>query len=190
MTALLERVKFIGGNGGGEGPNDEPLPGMPEQPEAGPALDADPEPDKKARRRPRNTGPAAGRPAGRAAPRNAGKFTSRATMVKNMADELDAYAKALALAWSMSDPVCAPVLSEQSRAIADSLAALLGRSDWVMQRFEQTTVLADSFRLLSASLPVLRAVYVHHVAERGREEGDGHDAVTFDTAEYPAYGVR
>jgi len=197
MTALLERVKFIGGNSGGEQLGDElPELGTPNGDGAA-QLDPDPEPDKKARRRPRNEGPAAAKPArsSTSSTRNAGKFTSRATVQRQMSDELNAYAKMVALTWSMTDPECAGVLNEQSTAIAESLASLCARSDWLVERFQTTTMLADVIKLLHAALPLGRAVYVHHVAGRGQgdDEQGAHDAVSVadpSYAPYEPYAVR
>jgi hypothetical protein len=170
MTALLDRAELT-----------DPAAGeLPELGEPGAVgeLDADPEPGRRPRRR---RGLLAGAVAGRSSSRKSaaskatastqkragGKFVSRAKQVEQMRDEVDAYLKMAALTWSMRDPECATVLNDSSAQIAESLAGLLGRSDWLMERFQQTTMLADVVKLLHALAPLARSVFSHHLAGRG-----------------------
>lgn len=166
MTVLLDRAKLTGESGTD-----------PEQPEQLGAdvieLDADPTPGRRSRRRARPAAAAASSPRTKQ-PRTGGKFTSRDQVQKGIADEINMYAKMLALTWSMSDPECAGVLNDTSANIARDLAALAARSDWIVERFETTSLFADIAKVLHSALPLLKAVFAHHVAgRRDQDEGEG-----------------
>jgi len=176
VSALLERVRFMGGNGGSDVPAAEPDPEIG-GPATGYELDPDPEPgtETTSKRTARKSAASSATAAGQK--RAGGKFVSTAKMQKDMADELNSYAKMLALTWSMSDETCAGVLNETSAAITRDLAALLARSDWVMERFQTTSLIGDMLKFLHSSWPLIRAMIAHHGPSRTREEGEP-DAVT------------
>lgn len=174
MTTLLERVKFLGGNTGGEAGSDdtailEPL---------FEGFDRDPQPTaairKEAKLAPIKT-------TGRQ-PRTGGKFVSNKQLQGQVADEVDMLLKLLAMTWSLSDEECAPVLNECSTAIAADAARLLARSDWLMEHVVTGGLIADSIRFLVTCMPVLRTVWAHHGpgARRARQEQEDYDAVSVD----------
>lgn len=176
MTALLDRVKFIGGNGGGDQGDAPELPPLDLGPEG---LDPDPQPDPGTRSR-RAAKSSASAATAATQKRAGGKFVSPAKAQADLADELESYVKMMALTWSLTDEHCAGVLNDTSKAIAGDLAKLLGRSEWVMEKFQTTSLLADCMKLLHHAWPLLRAVYAHHVAGRPTEqEEEQHDPVTF-----------
>ncbi len=179
MTALLERVKFLG-SGEPEVPD---LDGAAAGGDGAELFDPDPAPGAKARR---STGaaPATARKSATSKTtaagqkRTGGKFVSRTTIQNQMAEEIEAYAKMLALTWSMTDEHCAAVLNDTSANIARDLAALAARSDWVVERFQTTSLLADCFKAMHSLFPLLRAVYAHHIATRGELPDEEMDRVT------------
>lgn len=175
MTAgLLSRVKFIGGDSGADAP---PLDTTPTEPSL-PGLDPDPEPapDTRSAKQARKSAASANTSAKQS--RSGGKFVSTSKIQADIADELNSYAKMVALTWSMSDETCAAVLNETSEAITKDLAALLARSEWVREKFTTTSMLADCFKLLHHAWPLLRAVYAHHLSPARHDEEGEHDAVT------------
>lgn len=178
MTALLERVKFLGGNGGNDEPDAPTLPDLDLGPDA---LEPDPQPAPETRSR-RASRVAASKETAAKQSRTGGKFVSSAKLKKDMADEIESYAKMMALTWSLSDEHCAGVLNDTSSAIAADLANLLSRSEWVMEKFQTTSLLADCMKLLHHAWPLLRAVYQHHVAgrpsEQDQEEEQQHEPIT------------
>jgi hypothetical protein len=177
MTALLERVKFLGGNGGSDEPDAPPLPDLDLGPEA---LDPDPQPAPETRSR-RTARAAASKETAAKQPRGGGKFVSTAKIKKDMADEIESYAKMIALTWSLSDEHCAGVLNDTSAAIAADLANLASRSDWVMEKFQTTSLFADCMKTLHHLWPLIRAVYSHHISGRPSEqdqEEELHEPVT------------
>jgi hypothetical protein len=163
------------------GGRDEPTADAPELPplDLGPdALDPDPQPAAETRSRRAGKQPEAPKPAAKQ-PRAGGKFVSSKAQVKDLADELDSYAKMLALTWSLSDEHCAGVLNETSAAICADIAALAGRSEWVMEKFRTTSLLGDCFKLLHHLWPLLRAINAHHGTGRMPEQEDHeHEPVT------------
>jgi hypothetical protein len=185
MTALLERVRFLGGNGGTDQLDAPELPDLDLGPDA---LEPDPQPAAETRSR-RTARAAASKETAAKQPRTGGKFVSSAKAKKDMADELESYAKLVALTWSMSDEHCAGVLNETSTAIAADLANLLSRSEWVMEKFQTTSLLADCMKLLHHAWPLIRAVYAHHIAGRPSEQDQEEEQVEPVTVVDPnAYG--
>ncbi len=188
MVAILERTRFIGGSDEAEAPPAELQDGQPAEPLT---LDPDPEPGRKTRRRSKS---AVSRATAARQTRTAGRFTSAKAQKAAIADEINAYIKMGTLAWSLRDEPCAMAANEASKAIADSLADLIGRSDWLMDRFTQTTMLADCGKLAHAVWPVIRAMRDHGHFSFGRHEAGEEemgDGVGIDAARYapfrPAY---
>lgn len=103
---------------------------------------------------------------------------------KRVADELEAYVKMAALTWSLRDEHCAPVLSDQSRAIADSLATILGRNPALLQWVEHTGMIGDWVKLWMAISPVVSAIREHHITKTVKSD-DGGAGV--DYTQYAAY---
>lgn len=169
MSALLERARLTGGSTVEPEPVDQLGADVIE-------LDRDPEPGRRTRRRGRGEQPAASSSPRKPA-RSGGKFTSAEQVRKGIEDEINMYAKMVALSWSMSDPECAGVLNDSSANIARDLAALAARSEWIVERFATTSLFADVAKLLHSLLPVARAVYTHHVAGRRAEEPDDTEGV-------------
>lgn len=181
MTAsLLERVKFIGGGGGAGTPEPEtpelfpPGPGLP-------LLEPDPEPAPETRAKAKS---AASSATAKSQKRTGGRFVSNKAVQAQIADELDSYAKLLALTWSMTDEHCAGVLNDTSAAIAADLARLIGRSDYLVEKFQTTSLIGDCFKLLHSAFPLIRAIWQHHAspaarAARDDDEGEpGYEPVT------------
>jgi hypothetical protein len=185
MQGLLERVRFLGGDGGAK---QEPE-GLEQAPDdLGPLLDQDPEPSP-AVRKPRNAGPRASVSARPRATRNGGKFVSKAQVQKDLADELNMWLKIWAGMWSLSDEHCAGVLNETSAVIADDFAKLAARSDWIMDKFETTSLLGDIGKTLVHSAPLIRAMWSHHgpgarAARLQEEEGEVDAVPVVDTSQY------
>jgi hypothetical protein len=176
MASLLERVRFLGGNG----PQQEPSPIVPD--DLGELLDPDPAPAAAVRDKPRNESKILGpKPATPRAPRNGGKFVSRAQVQTDLTNELDMWIKLMAATWSLSDEECAGALNATSRVIAEDLAKLGARSDWVMEKFTTTSLLGDIMKTAIHMKPFLTAVYRHHgpgaTERRIEEQESSHYAV-------------
>jgi hypothetical protein len=103
---------------------------------------------------------------------------------KQLVDELETYAKLVALAWSTRDEYCGGVLNDQSRAIADSLAALLARNPKLVQAVHTGGLLGDVLKLGTALLPVVTAIRQHHITKTAGQD-DGTTGV--DLSAFPAY---
>lgn len=176
MTTLLERIRVLGGNDGGQ---TQELPILDTSPGDGPELEADPAPGEATRTK--KTARAAAKSQASSATaakqtRTGGKFVSRSAVQKTMADELDTMLKMLAFTWSLSDEHCAGVLNETSSRIAADLSGLLSRSQWIVERFDGASLLADVIKGLTTITPLVRAVWAHHgpAARLARqEEEDG-----------------
>lgn len=166
MTALLERVRFLGGNGGGDQGDAPELPALDLGPDA---LEPDPQPAPETRSR-RASRSAASSATAATQKRTGGKFVSPAKIQQDIADEIDSYLKMIALTWSLTDEHCAGALNETSAAIAGDLAKLAARSEWVMEKFQTTSLLADIMKTLHHLWPLLRAVYAHHLSGRGVDQ--------------------
>jgi len=107
-----------------------------------------------------------------------------AAVKRRVTDELEAYAKMAALAWSIRDEHCGPILNEQSRAIAESLAELIARNPALVRWVETSGVVGDWMKLWMAIAPVVSAVRAHHIVKSvpTEEEGTG-----VDYSRYSAY---
>lgn len=173
MTALLERVKFLGGNGGEAPELDTTATDDTEQ------YDPDPAPGTKARRA---TGATARKSAASAKTastqkRTAGKFVAKGAVQEQITAEIEMLVKGLAFLWSMSDEHCAGVLNDTSAAIARDWAAVAGRSEWLVEKITTTSLMADLMKAMISTAPVIKALYVHHIAAKP-DEGEEFDRVT------------
>jgi hypothetical protein len=159
MTAsLLDRVRFFGGDGGGPAPDETAeLPALDLGPDG---LDPDPQPAPETRKRRPKSEVSAETAAKQ--PRAGGKFVSTARQQQQLSDELNMWLKMLAGVWSISDEPCAAVLNATSAQIAEDLAKLGARSEWVMHHFQTTSLLGDAMKLIMHLWPLLRAVWQHH----------------------------
>lgn len=176
MTALLERVRFLGGNGPNEQEPSEPLPELAE------GFDRDPEPSAEVRKSPRKERPAATSSPRAARPRVGGKFVSPADAQKKIADELEMYIKLGAAAWSVADEECAGALNETSALIAADFAKLAARSEWVMEKLQTTSLLGDLVTATLHARPFLQAVYRHHWSRDARARRAMGTEESYDTA--------
>lgn len=184
MTGLLERVRFLGGDGGSPNP-DEPTVELPPLAEG---FDRDPEPTPEARKPARS---AASSATAARQKRTGGKFVSSKAAVKDVADEIEMWLKTGAFAWSLSDEECGAVLNDTSAVIAADLAKLASRSDWVMERITTGGVIGDVVTLLIHAKPLIHAVMAHHgpAARRARaeQEAEEYDAVTVGATDPDRY---
>ncbi len=169
-TGLLNRVVFSGGNQGGD---EAPALDAPDQLEA-PPLEADPAPGQKTRSRSAARKSAASAKTSAGQSRTGGKFVSRASVQKDIADQLNVWMKMFALGWSTTDPECAGVLNDTSKQIADDLASLMSRSEWVRNNFSTSTMIGDAIKAASSVAPLARAVYKHHLSPEARAARHQH----------------
>lgn len=89
---------------------------------------------------------------------------SNASVEKELRDQLHMAMQFAAAMWSMRDPFCAPVLSQQSEAIATEAAKLAAKSKWARRWLTEVVEVGSIIPLVSASFPVLKAVHEHHIA--------------------------
>lgn len=183
MAAILDRVRFLTGD-----PQELPESDTPEDEPTPVALDPDPEPGRRARRR-----SAASKITSARQTRTAGKFVSAKAQRAQIGEELEVYLKMLSMTWSVRDPDCAGVLNDQSKKIASELANLVSRSEWLMQHLATTTLLTDCVKLLHALMPVASALISHgHIpgigGGRAQDEVEGSDdQPTYFNERYAAY---
>lgn len=184
MTTLLERVKFLGGNGGDEVGIDEPTVQLPELAEG---FDRDPEPaaaTRKPAKEPRSV--ASSRTAARQV-RAGGKFASSKQQLGDAADEIDVMLKLLAFSVSLTDEHCGDVLNETSSKIAADLAKLASRSSWLMEHVSAGGLLGDLLKLSISLKPLAQAMWAHHgpAARRARVGEEDYDAVVTEPVVQP-----
>jgi hypothetical protein len=96
---------------------------------------------------------------------------------RRLTDELEAYAGMAALAWTVRDPVCGPVLNDQARQIAEALAEIIARNAQLVAWIETTGMVGDWVKLWMAIAPVVSAVRAHHITKSvgGNDEGTDDD---------------
>jgi hypothetical protein len=175
MTSLLERVKFFGGDGGA---GQEPAPLDVPDDLGGELLDQDPAPAPAIRDKPRNTRTVTSSPRSPKGPRNGGKFVSRTQVQKDVADQVNMWLKLWASMWSLRDEECAGALNQTSAVIAEDLAKLAARSDWIMEHFEGTSLLTDIGMAITHAYPFVKVVWAHHGPGAPRLEDEvTHDAI-------------
>lgn len=123
----------------------------------------EPQPGVKARR---------GRPPG---------SRTNSTAEAQIRDELTACLKLVAMVWSTRDPICAPILNQQSELIADDIAKLAGRSKWARKYLTRVSEVGSYLPLLMHLQPILTAVHAHHIAPRplGEDEPQNDPGIHF-----------
>lgn len=114
--------------------------------------------------------------------RDASITVSKPQVVAEIAEELQMWLGILAASWALRDPVCAPVLNDQARAIAESVAVLIGRSERLLSLAHGGGLFSDIGRALLAISPVVMVVRAHHVTKTA-EEPNSDDAL----AGYPPF---
>lgn len=88
---------------------------------------------------------------------------SKSDLEKEVASELEALLQLLSYTWSRFDLECAPVLSQQSKDIGESLAAILAKNPKLLEKFRDMTGFGDYLKLMLAIGPVVKAVSKHHL---------------------------
>lgn len=152
MVGLLERVNF---RDRGDPPEADVAASVGELGE----LDPDPPPGRKTR--------------SRSSTRRGGassKTTTTAQAKRQISDEIETYAKMTALAWSIRDEHCGAVLNATSKGIADSLASLVIRSDYLVDKFTTGTLFLDIAKFVHEVAPLVGAVWTHHIVRKTVDE--------------------
>lgn len=112
-------------------------------------------------------------------------------MEREVRDELQALVSMAALVWSVPDPHCGTVLSDQSKAIAESLVGVLKKNPRLLASLRAAGWFGDWVALFMALSPVLKAIYAHHLGPKEEEiPSDGYDATAPRLADFPAYLPR
>lgn len=112
---------------------------------------------------------------------------------REVREELDAILRLMALAWSVPDPSCGSVLSDQSTAIAAALTALLKKNPRLLASLRGAGWLGEWVGLAMALTPVVRAFYAHHLAPPIPEQEtttDGDPTAPRSRTDYAAYLPR
>lgn len=112
-------------------------------------------------------------------------------MEREVRDELQALVGMAALVWSVPDPHCGTVLSDQSKAIAESLVGVLKKNPRLLASLRAAGWFGDWVALFMALSPVLKAIYAHHLGPKEEEiTDDGYDHTAPKLADFPAYLPR
>lgn len=112
-------------------------------------------------------------------------------MEREVRDELQALVGMAALVWSVPDPQCGTVLSEQSKAIAEGLVGVLKRNPRLLASLRAAGWMGEWVTLFMALSPVVKAIYTHHLGPK--EEAvydDGSDPTAPRLADFPPYFPR
>lgn len=119
------------------------------------------------------------------APRAAnGRITSKAAQVNQVRAEIETYLTLANAAWSLRDPECSYVAGDAIPVVAERLTAIIARNDALLGVVTKSGIVGDIIGLLTALLPVARAVWSAH-----GPGGDGHGTrEDREDADYPAYG--
>lgn len=170
---------------------EQQLPGMEDVP-------PDPAPGQPATRSRRKIGAAPAAPARRTASTRA---PSRATMIRDVEEQIYTWLSLFAAGWSLRDPICsAPLFEpvglpvgdgrvepvERLAAMTRHLVAIIARSDKLLQTLASTGTIGELAKLGVLVWPVLRTVASHH-----GPNGVGHEQLQESAddlaARYPAF---
>jgi hypothetical protein len=140
-------------------------------------LDPDPEPGRQRRRTsaPRERSTTRRRPAAAA-----GSKTVTPQKVRDeIRDELTVYLTLAAATWGLSCEVCGDTAEQQVPKIAASMTDMIVRSDYLVEQFHKTSMLADLFKVLHATAPIVKAA-AQHKSHHKHEHGEAPGANDFD----------
>lgn len=115
---------------------------------------------------------------------SSGRVASKTSLVKAAEEELRAYLTLAVAGWSMADPDCADLFDkERIDLIVTRVVKILARDEKVLVYFTKAGIISDCVALLSALLPVAKAVWKAHGIG-----GHGHGTREIeDVDHYPAY---
>lgn len=122
-----------------------------------------------------------------------GRIQSKAEVRQKVATEVETWLNLAVGSWQMVDEECAGLMYEQTRTgeerlqvVCDRVTSMLCRNDTVARYVAESGIIGDAVVLLTALLPVAKAVYANHgpngYGHRSREEVKGEWAT-----QYPAY---
>lgn len=134
-----------------------------------PGVEGDPQPGSRPRGRPKGSTNKAKSVAPR---KNAlqAELESNIFMLSSMSAQL----------WTMKDDVCGPVLFQQSREIAESIADICINYPELCAKLIAMTSFGQYMKLFMAVSPVVQAVMSHHIMQQPEQQVNG---VTFTEAE-------
>jgi len=137
--------------------------------DGGGQLDPDPEPGRSPRRRSttrttttRRTKPAVGP-----------KTATPAKVREEIKNEIAVYLKLMAATWGLSCEICGGVADEQVEPMAAGIADMVARSPALVEKFHQTSMLADLIKVLHAAAPIAKAAMKHKAEHTHDHEGTG-----------------
>ncbi len=119
--------------------------------------------------------------------------TSNTKLAKEVGEDLTSLLEMTAVMWGMTDQCCAPVLEEQAKPIATSLAAILAKNPRLLQKFAQADFVSTTVQIAAlgkALYPIGKAIYTNHVSKAVEDEGEGHEherAGTVHLGAFPAF---
>jgi len=147
-------------------------------------FDADPEPTAARARRTRRT-PAKTTPPRVRSRATSGRILSKAAMQTKVREEIEMYLSLAQGAWSLRDECAEAASPERIAVIADSLTAMISRSDALLEMASKSGIIGEIVKLLTVMMPIARAVWSAH-----GPSGSGHrppEEVQRDWAhQYPA----
>ena len=110
------------------------------------------------------------------------KATVRVTakIRKEMQDSLEAYLLMGAGVWEMSDPYCAPVLTERATLIAEKLTPILARNQAFVRFFRSSSGFKEGMDLFQVLWPLAKIIGQHHLFHSVGDKNDGMPQVNYN----------
>lgn len=87
-----------------------------------------------------------------------------ARITKSVQETIEAYLGILATGWAMRDPYCGSIALDHYENIAAKAAPLLAKNPIVVKYLTTGSNFKEAMDLALAMLPVIQAVYAHHMA--------------------------
>lgn len=101
---------------------------------------------------------------------------SKASVEGEIAGQMEALLRLIAMVWSTADPICAPILNNQAALIAGDLAKLAAKNKWARKYLTQTASVGSALPLLIHTLPLANAIRQHHIEPKIQEMREQREA--------------
>jgi hypothetical protein len=99
-----------------------------------------------------------------------------AKLETQLTQELTMVLKLTAMVWAKKDPVCAPVLNQQSNLIAADIAKYAAKKKWARKYLDKIGDFGELIPFLMHIQPVVMAIHMHHMTPQ-KEENEQEENV-------------